>query len=306
MDWNDLAIEFLTSTPAWGYRRDGYAATEPVALATLALLSRGSERATRGLDWLSRHQLRDGSWSVDDDASGPFWPTSLAILALHAATRRYGEEPFAAPIQRAVDWSLGQRGIAVDKSPELGHDVSLIAWSWAANTHSWVEPTALFVRALKQVGYAEHERTREAVRLLVDRLLPSGGCNYGNTIVLGQELRPHLQPTGLALLALADEGATDARIGRSIAWLAEHLSDQTPAASLAYGLIGLAAIGGECLAGDRSLEVPLRRELGRDASPYRVALLALAGARNSPWFDAIAPASSRPRTASPRAARALQ
>lgn len=286
MDWTDLAIDSLRSAQAWGYRRDGRAATEPVALASLALLAHDNhDAALRGFNWLLKRQSPDGSLSVDDDASGPFWPTSLAMLAFHAAEALLGEDRFAQPIRRAVDWTLEQRGIAVDVSPELGHDVTLIAWSWAANTHSWVEPTALFVRALKQLGYADHARTREAVRLLIDRLLSNGGCNYGNTIVLGQELRPHLQPTGLALLALADEDRSDERIEKSLRWLSANLGDRTPAASLAYGLLGLAAHDRDPDDGDGLLERCLRRELARDASPYRIALLALAAARNTDWFQ---------------------
>ena len=226
-----------------------------------------------------------GSWSVDHDASGPHWPTSLALLALHAARGQAGSDAFDEPIRRGVEWTLQQRGIAVDVSPELGHDVTLIAWSWAAGTHSWVEPTAMFVWALKRLGYADHPRTREAVRLLQDRLLPGGGCNYGNTVVLGQLLRPHLQPTGLALVALAGQPTADPRYQRSIDYLTHHLNEQTPTASLAYGLLGLAAAGHGLPDGDRMLERALDRELVRGASPYRLALVALAAARNSSWFN---------------------
>src|SRR2546428_787916 len=79
--------------------------------------------------------------------------------------------------------------------------------------------TAMHVLALKAAGHRDHPRTREAVRLLIDRLLPGGGCNYGNTIVLGQELRPQLQPTGLAMLALAGETDPDGRVAMSLAYL---------------------------------------------------------------------------------------
>jgi len=50
-----------------------------------------------------------------------------------------------------------------------------------------------------------HPRADEAVQLMLDRILPGGGCNYGNTIVLDQLLRPHIQPTGIVLLALAGD-----------------------------------------------------------------------------------------------------
>ena len=92
-------------------------------------------------------------------------------------------------------------------------------WPWVLGTHSWIEPTAFNVLALKAAGRGEHPRTREAVRLLVDRLLPTGGCNYGNTTVLGQQLRPHLAPTGLVLLSLAGEQINDSRIAKSLAYL---------------------------------------------------------------------------------------
>jgi hypothetical protein len=132
------------------------------------------------------------------------------------------------------------------------------------------------------VGEANHSRTREAVQLLVDRLLPSGGCNYGNTIVLGQELLPHVQPTGLVLAALADEPLDEPRIERSLAYLEQELSAETTTASLCYGLLGLAAY-------DRSpadrltwIEAAYEREVERGASTYRLALLALAASERNP------------------------
>ena len=76
---------------------------------------------------------------------------------------------------------------------------------------AWLEPTAMALLALKHTGHDAHVRAREAVDLLHDRLLPNGGSNYGNTFVFGQELRPHVQPTGLALLALTGERHPDDR-----------------------------------------------------------------------------------------------
>ena len=65
--------------------------------------------------------------------------------------------------------------------------------------------------------------------LLLDRQLPSGGCNYGNTSVLGQMLRPHVQPTCVALLALAKEQDQGSRIAKSVSWLRKALSNGYPA-----------------------------------------------------------------------------
>ena len=78
---------------------------------------------------------------------------------------------------------------------------------------------------------------------MTDRLLPDGGCNYGNTIVLDQALLPHVVPTGAALLALAGESDATGGIAKSIAYLEQTLGPHTTSMSLAYGLLGLAAHG---------------------------------------------------------------
>src|SRR5207302_5660581 len=125
-------------------------------------------------------------------------PTSLAVLAALAMP----QNPLL-DVERAVKWILETRGEALPQTPEMGHNTTLVGWPWVEDTHSWIEPTAMHVLALKAAGRGDHPRTREAVRLLIDRLLVGGGCNYGNTVVMDQGLRPHLQPTGLAMLALA-------------------------------------------------------------------------------------------------------
>ena len=178
-----------------------------------------TDAARRAADWLVEQQAKNGAVGVTSTQATPCWPTSLAILLWQAIGDRdqYGE-----PIGRAVDWTLHEQGETHEQRPYVGHDTTLVGWSWAAHTHSWLEPTAMFVLALKAVGQSQHPRTREAVRLLVDRLLPHGGCNYGNTIVLGQELLPHVQPTGIVMMALADEQITDPRIELSLKYLEQR------------------------------------------------------------------------------------
>jgi hypothetical protein len=142
-------------------------------------------------------------------------------------------------------------------------------------THSWVEPTALAVLALKAAGHGGHPRTREAARLLIDRLLPGGGCNYGNTVVLGQQLVPHVQPTGLTMLALAGEHDPSGGIERSIDYLLRTLDEHTPPASLAYGLMGMSAHGRECCIAEEWLSAAAANARKRQ-SPLEMALLLLA------------------------------
>jgi hypothetical protein len=178
--------------------------------------------------------------------------------------------------RRAADAMLTISGQALKESPEFGHDCSLVGWPWAEHTHSWIEPTALAVTALKNSGYSDHPRVREGVALLTDRLLPTGGCNYGNTIVLGQTLRPHVQPSGICLVALQNEADASGRVLRTIGWLARQIGSRTTPVSLAYALMGLAAHGHAPADSEGLLATAALGELSRDRRPYCLALLACA------------------------------
>jgi hypothetical protein len=101
----------------------------------------------------------------------------------------------------------------------------------------------MFVLGLRAAGEGQHPRVRDGVRLIADRLLPAGGANYGNTIVLGQPLLPHIQPTGLAMLALGGERIRDPRVQNSLDYLARSIGPHTSAPSLAMALLGLTAHG---------------------------------------------------------------
>src|SRR5262249_35705100 len=152
----------------------------------------------------------------------------------------------------------------------------LVGWPWVIGTHSWQEPTAWSVLALKFLGFATHPRTREGVRLLIDRLLPEGGCNYGNTYVLGQKLRPQIEPSGLTLLALAGEDSDDPRISRTIKYIAAAISEQTTPISLSYGLIGQNAHRRAPADAAAWLESAYARTIKREPAPLTIALLVLA------------------------------
>jgi hypothetical protein len=189
--------------------------------------------------------------------------------------------PFGAA--KAIKWLVGVMPSPPSKTPEsgpkkiIGHDATLVGWPWVTGTHSWIEPTALAVVALKANGLNEHPRSREGVRLLHDRLLPDGGCNYGNTTVLGQTLRPHVQPTGLALLALFGHGDQDGRIARSLEYLEREVNGDTAAASLAYAIWALARYGKAPPNAREWLAAAARRKATLE-SPLRMALLLLADA----------------------------
>jgi hypothetical protein len=100
----------------------------------------------------------------------------------------------------------------------------------------------LAVIALKVAGFAEHERVKEAEKMLMNRQLPKGGWNYGNTLVFGQELRPLPESTGLALNALSGSVAQE-RVERSLAYLKARTVNLRTPRSLAWSLLGLGAWG---------------------------------------------------------------
>ncbi len=281
MNWLDEILDLLSDDGGWCYRPGAEAAAEPAALAASALA--GHNRAAECIaacSWLVAHQNNDGSVGITISQAEPHWPTGWAVLAWQAAqataTSKEQQSFFMANIERAVAWILSNEGHSLPQAEYTGHDTSLRGWPWVEGTHSWIEPTAIDLLALCATGHGDHPRAREAVRLLIDRLLAHGGCNYGNTTVLGQELVPHLEPTGLAMMALAGEDDPSGRVDRSLAYLAANISPRTTAASLSYALLGLAAHGRMPAGIEAWLAAAAAQTLRRGASPPRRALLALA------------------------------
>jgi len=270
----------------WGYHPTGPQAAEPAAFACLALVANNKLReATKLANWLADLQKASGSVGVTQEQDTPAWPTSLAMLAWQACDVAAGTNKFDTPRQQALDWALRTKGKAAPQQDHIGHDTTLLGWSWAAATHSWLEPTCLFVLALKANGQGEHPRTREGVRLLIDRLLDSGGCNFGNTRVLGQATLPHVQPTGLAMLTLADESSRDPRINRSLEYLEHILTEETSTASLCFGLLGLTAHRRRPTHATALLENAYRRDKKQHTTNcYKLALLTLAELADSSWL----------------------
>lgn len=286
MDALTTTLERLAALPEWGYRAGSPAAAEPTALAALALESHGQTAAAqRARSQLIEMQQPEGCVGVSRTQTAPHWPTGLAVLAWcaprAAAADRLADNPAANHIRSAIQWMFTIKGKPSERSPELGHDTTLVGWPWVETTHTWLEPTAWCLLALKGVRQASHTRAREAVRVLIDRQLPGGGCNYGNTFVLGQELRPHLEPSGLALIALAGEGDNPQPMGKTVAWVESQVGPAATIISLSYALIGLAAHERLPKASHEWIVTALARSERRGASPLSMAwaLLAAQGAQ---------------------------
>jgi hypothetical protein len=278
------ALSALSSRAAWNYPRCERSCSEPAAWTALALAAHGElSAAERPARWLASLQQDDGSVGVAQDEPEPRWPTALAMLSW-AAVDHWSDAPrFGENLRRGVAWSLSHRGKTAPQVTEVGHDTMLAGWSWAANTHSWLEPTCFFVLALCAAGLPNHPRAEEGLRLVHNRLLPDGGANYGNTLVYGQELLPHVQPTGIALTTLAGRRDDDGRIQRSIEYLDGAVQQSLSPESLAYGLMGLTAQGRRKAMADELVAARLSPELLEDLSAYDLALLLIAARPVADW-----------------------
>ena len=181
-------------------------------------------------------QQEDGRIPVSPVHPEAFWPTPVVILAWQ------GSPVHGEPQSRAVKFLLDTTGAYWPKDPNaaMAHDTSIKGWSWIEHTHSWVDPTALSIQALKVTGHEKHQRSSEALRMLLDRQLPRGGWNCGNTKVYGKELRPMPDSTGIALDALSGMVPL-IKIRHSIDYLKNRLRKVRSPLSLGWGILGLGA-----------------------------------------------------------------
>lgn len=273
-------------TGAWGYRTDRGPTTEATALCCLGLWSTrrlllsSTEREAidRGADWLQELQQADGSIGVSPGLPHPGWATPYCLLLWQALD----VHPQAR--QRASAWLLEQKGAQIDTDLALlrsvvGDDQLLLGWPWVSGTHSWIEPTAMAILALDRQGLGNHPRVEEGIKMILDRAFPLGGWNYGNKAVFGRALRPHPEPTGMALVALATRpGKTRSRaVDLAISYLHQLLPTVEAPCSLAWGVLGLRAWDACPAAAETWLARSFARHGGRRDITAGLGLLALAG-----------------------------
>jgi hypothetical protein len=242
MEWTDSAVESLLAlrTPGggWGYQAGGVVATEPTAVAVLALAgSIAAGELTEDIDRLLEHQLASGMFTAETNHFEPSWSTPLAALALN----RVGQNT---PANSAAGALLAMPIFTFD--PLLaggiyGYDTSIPGWPWTYGDFSFVEPTALAMIALKRLGNGNHQRVREGAATLRSRALAAGGWNYGEPMVLGGTLFPTAAPTALALLALADE--QDEITAAALNWLQGQRGQISSLFSLCWAAIALNVLG---------------------------------------------------------------
>ena len=291
----DAVVDRLAERRSWRYAPESFDSAEPLALSALALLSHGrTEEALAPLVRLTDLQATDGSVAFREGMADPEWCTSLAVVAWIAS----GEERFTKHATSGCEWIASHPGKPVPRSIDIGHDSELPAWSWVQETSPWLEPTAFHVLALKASGgYESLPLMKSGVAAIYDRLLPSGGANCGNTIVFEAELRPHQQPSGIALLALAGEKRFSPKIQRTRDYLNRTLLPTSATPSLCWGLLGLAAHEDRTLDRDALLAEHLAFHDLDAASEHRLALLALAAAADAyPFHPSGRPSVTAPAT----------
>ncbi len=234
-EWNrqwKAFSEMQISDGGFGYAPGLKASIEPTVHAVLAGLAGNVDprELNPSLKWLAGKQRPDGSvpCSMEFPDQG-VWLSAPFALAMFKA----GETRSALA---AVEFLLSFTAVTVDKTGENDLDGSLVGWPWGKGAFSWVEPTVWSLLALEAAGKGEHPRAVEGRKVLVDRQIRSGGWNYGNKHVYGQDLIPFVDTTALALLALYGRVPDDA-IEVSVTFLeAEAAALHSPYALALSGL----------------------------------------------------------------------
>jgi hypothetical protein len=243
-----LAIEFLRTNQnpdgGWGYEPGRMSLVEPSAVGLLAIHASGDRtRSSRGLDFLRSCQRDSGAVGIGPKDAEGSWMAYAALLAFH-------DLGASAEERRLKDWVLSFDDASGRFSKEeisivatrYRYDASIPGWPWTPRTTAWVEPTALFILALRRAGVpAAEKRIRSGVDLILDRRVPSGGWNYGNPFSKSFKLEASTMSTALALTAL---GAADVPEGRpavraGLRFLADALGGDISTASLAWVLLAL-------------------------------------------------------------------
>jgi len=244
----DQAIGFIKAHQnpdgGWGYEPRRASVVEPAAFCVLALHERGDgPEAARGLAYLKSCQKDNGAVGTGPRDPDGNWMAYAALLAFHAL----GAEPEE---RRLKDWILNFEDASDRFTKEqvatiaarFRYDASIRGWPWTPRTTAWVEPTALFILALRYAGVPSiATRIRSGVDLILDRAVPSGGWNFGNPFSSSHELEASTMSTALALCALGAAGVPEARpeIRAGIRYLARTLGGDISTASLAWFLLAM-------------------------------------------------------------------
>ena len=236
----DTLIAAANPGGGWPYYAGKSSRVEPTCWALLALKGTTEDAADwprvaePHVQWLARTQRADGLLVDVAEAPANFASNGLAVCVLTDLGSG------APDVTRIVDALIAAKGISVNE-PDPRQDNALQGWPWLPDTFSWLEPTSWCVLALKKAGTQSRgaaARIEEGERLIANRVCEPGGWNYGNASVVGQDLRPYVPTTAVALLAMQDRPRS-AAVERSVAWLRDSRLKEPSATALAMAAIAL-------------------------------------------------------------------
>lgn len=239
-DLVELLLRGRNADGGWGYYPGKSSRLEPTVWGILAL--RESEVAARSAAALRQWPSNDGLLLERTEGQPNYAFQGLALLVMRAYGIEHtaGNATLLAALQRV-------KGMALEPSTHSRQNNALQGWSWIPDTFSWVEPTAWCLLTLKKWARTpdarvDSARIDEAERLLIDRSCLAGGWNYGNSNMLGQELKPYVPTTAVALLALQDRRAHPV-VERSLSYLEKNATSEPSGTALGLALLALRACG---------------------------------------------------------------
>lgn len=241
-----LLLKRQLPSGGWSFLGSRQSSVEATSLALLAVGPGADDARRLGIKHLLAIQRPDGSWPAFQGDSEASWTTALGLCALNMTS------DFAATRENAFYWLMKTKGReahwfwrwkfkTTDRNVRFNPDK--YGWPWLSGSASWVIPTAFSVVGLKQFTVcnrtnASEERIRIGVEMLLDRACAGGGWNSGNSVVYGAPLRPHVEATAIALLALQDEERNEV-IYEALEWLKRAARGVGSISSLAWSILSL-------------------------------------------------------------------
>lgn len=253
-------------TGGWGYYAGKRSRIEPTGWALLALAEASEQDAGAWQRFLAPHlqfltacQRADGLL-VDQPGAPPNFAANGVAACTLAHLTKGGDSGLLARLLDAIVSSKGvafresltdtavaaaKRLIGGKRPAQSAQNNTLQAWPWIPDTFSWVEPTSWCLLALKKTRWGRRDaesRIREADELLINRICATGGWNYGNAAVLGQDLRPYVQTTAVGLIALQNR-RNDAAVNRTVKYLDRVRRTETSGMALGLAAVSLRLCG---------------------------------------------------------------
>ena len=230
----------------WAYFDSVQESLEATCLAELALAPARQASNSAAILFLLKSQLSDGGWPAFLGDSEGSWTTALALCTLNST----GD--FTAAREKAFRWLYAERGREghwfwrwkfKTSDRNVRFDPDKYGWPWVTGSASWVIPTAFSIIAIEQFTVCNRSEESEkrihlGVEMLLDRECVDGGWNSGNSLVYGVPLRPHVEATAIALLALQDEQRIE-MVQKSLSWLRQNAASVDSVSSLAWCILTL-------------------------------------------------------------------